>query len=328
MMHFQRSTREIAQAEPNRGRDASRPSAIPTKGWKDIFFRVVGQIGKDHVGLVAAGIAFYGLLAIFPAITALMAIAGLLYQPQELVGALEGISAVVPPDVSRILLDQAMQVAGSQQGGLTLGLTLGLALALWSASIGAGSMIEGLNMAYDERETRGYVILKLRTIAMTLIMIVAVIVAALLMIALPVALSFLAIAPWLERLIQLVAYIPMALVFVGGVIAFYRWGPDRNPAKLRWLTPGAVVASAVWLIVSIGFSVYVQNFSSYNETFGSLAGVIVMLMWMWLSAYVILLGAELNSEIEAQTARDSTIGQREPMGERNAVKADELGPAR
>ncbi|MCK0167406.1 YihY/virulence factor BrkB family protein [Jannaschia sp. S6380] len=321
------SAAQAQRIEPGRGRAADKPGAIPIAGWKDILKRVIGEISKDHVGLVAAGIAFYGLLAIFPAITALMAIAGLLYEPQELVAALEGVSKVVPPDVSQILLDQAKEVAGSQQGGLTLGLILGLLLALWSASAGVGSLIEGLNLAYDETETRGFVKLKLMTIFMTILMVLGVILAALLIIAVPVALAFLAFSPWMERLIQILSYVPLALLFVGGVVAFYRWGPDRSRAKLRWLTPGAILASVLWLVVSIGFSLYVQNFGSYNETFGSIAGVIVLLMWMWLSAYVILFGAEINSEIEAQTARDTTTGVREPMGHRGAVKADELGTA-
>lgn len=321
------SAAQAAREEPGRGRSAKTPTAIPMTGWKDIMKRVVGEIGKDHVGLVAAGIAFYGLLAIFPAITALMSITGLLYEPQELVAALEGVSQVVPPDVSEILLDQAKAVAGSQEGGLTLGLVLGLLLALWSASAGVGSLIEGLNLAYDETETRGFVKRKLITILMTILMVLGVIVAALLIVAVPVALSFLAFSATMETAIQVLAYVPLAFLFVGGVVALYRWGPDRARATWRWLTPGAIIASVLWLAVSIGFSVYVQNFGSYNETFGSIAGVIVLLMWMWLSAYVILFGAELNSEIEAQTARDTTTGQREPMGQRGAVKADELGTA-
>ena len=319
---------EIAAREPGRGRDSTRPTEIPAKGWLDILMRVKNEIAKDHVGLVAAGVAFYGLLAIFPAITALMSITGLLYNPVELVSALEGVTAVVPPDVSQILLDQARSVAESETGGLTLGLVLGLGLALWSASAGVGSLIEGINMAYDETETRSFVKLKAITIVMTLAMIVGVIVAGILAVVLPVTLSFLAISPMVETMIRILAYVPLALIVVGGVAVLYRFAPDRSRAKWRWLTPGSIAATLLWLVASVGFSVYVQNFGSYNETFGSIAGVIVVLMWMWISAYVILMGAELNSEIEAQTARDSTTGLREPLGHRGAVKADTVGAAR
>ncbi len=317
-----------AAEHPGRGRDAGSPMRIPARGWLDILWRIKDEVVRDHIGLVAAGIAFYGLLAIFPAITALMAFAGLVYAPSELVTAMQGLTAVVPDDVSRILLDQARSVADTQGGGLTLGLILGLSLALWSASTGVGSLIEGLNVAYDEEETRGFIKLRLITLAMTLALIFGLILAAILIVAVPVALAFLPVAPGMATAIQLVAYLPMALLFVGGVVGFYRWAPDRARAKWRWLTPGALLSSVLWLLASVGFSLYVQNFGSYNETFGSIAGVIVLLMWMWISAFVVLLGAEFNSEIEAQTARDSTTGPKAPMGERGAVKADELGHVR
>ncbi|CTQ48827.1 YihY/virulence factor BrkB family protein [Jannaschia donghaensis] len=319
------TTAEAVEAQPGRGRDATGPTKIPKKGLKDVLWRLKDEISNDNLFLVAAGVAFYGLLAIFPAITALMSVAGLLYRPEELVSVLEGASRVVPPDVSRILLEQAQSVAGSDEGGLTLGLALGFGLALWSASSGVGSLIQGLNVAYDEEETRSFVWLKLRTIAMTIAMIIGLIVAAALIVLVPIALDFVAFTPGIEMLIQLVAYVPLALIFIGGVSALYRWGPDRSKAEWKWLTPGALVSSVLWLIASVGFSVYVQAFGSYNETFGSIGGVIVLLMWLWISAIVILLGAELNSELEAQTARDTTTGEREPMGHRGAVKADELG---
>ncbi|WP_245190744.1 YihY/virulence factor BrkB family protein [Jannaschia formosa] len=286
------------------------------------------ELTADHVGLVAAGCAFYGLLAVFPAITALMSIAGLALAPDEVVSALDGVSSVVPEDVATILLDQATAVAGSQTGGLTLGLILGVALALWSASAGVGSLIEGLNVAYDETEERGFVKLKLLTLVLTLGMILGVLVAAVLIVALPIVLEMFAFTPWIETLIAWTRFLPLALLFLAGLALLYRFGPDRDGARLAWLTPGALLALVLWLIMSVGFSLYVSNFASYNETFGSLAGVIVLLTWMWLSAYVILIGAEVNSELEAQTARDTTTGRPEPMGQRGAVKADELGSAR
>ena len=322
------SARQADAREPGRGRGATSPTAIPSRGWKDIMLRVKDEISKDHVGLVAAGVAFYGLLAIFPAITAVMAITGLIYEPTELVGALEGVTALVPRDVATILLDQAEKVAGGEQGGLTLGLILGLGLALYSASAGVGSLMEGINLAYDEEETRGFVRLKLVTLALTLCMVVGVVLAAGLVIALPIALGFLAFSPAIETLIQWVAYVPLAAILVLGIAVLYRFGPDRDAARWAWLSPGTIAAAGLWLVASVGFSIYVANFGSYNETFGSLAGVVVLLMWMWISAYVILVGAEINSEAEAQTARDTTVGPREPMGHRGAVKADGLGAAR
>ena len=311
-----------------RGRDASNPAQIPAKGWKDILLRVKDELTADHVGLIAAGCAFYGLLAVFPAITALMAISGLLLEPNQVVGALEGSAGFLPQDVAQILLDQATEVAGSQTGGLTLGAILGVGLALWSASSGVGSLMEGLNVAYDEDEGRGFIRLKLITLALTLGMIFGVLVAAGLIVAVPIALDFLAFAPWVETVIAVVKFVPLALVFLGGLAILYRFGPDREDAELAWITPGALFATAVWILMSVGFSLYVANFRSYNETFGSLAGVIVLLTWMWLSAYIVLIGAELNAEMEAQTTHDTTTGPERPMGARGAEKADRLGEAR
>ncbi|MEM7640905.1 MAG: YihY/virulence factor BrkB family protein [Pseudomonadota bacterium] len=293
----------------------------------DVGKRVVTEMGRDHVTLVAAGVAFYGLLAVFPAITALIAITGLIYEPTELVAALEGITGVVPQDVATLLLDQARQVAGAQTGGLTFGLILGLGLALWSASAGVGSLIDGVNLAYDERDGRSFVVRKGLTLLMTLGMILGVILAAGLVIAVPVALNILVFAPWVEVLVRWLSYVPLAIIVIVGLGVLYRYGPDRQNATWVWLTPGAVVAAGLWLAASIGFSIYVQNFASYNETFGSVATVVILLMWMWISALVILFGAELNSELEAQTARDTTTGAREPIGHRGAVKADQVGDA-
>ena len=327
-IHRASSAAEADALQPDRGRAAARPGEIPRKGWLDILKRTITEFSADNVSLVAAGVAFYGLLAIFPAITALMAITGLLYEPQQLVEVLGGITAIVPPDVSTIILDQATAVASSQEGGLTLGLILGLGLALWSASAGVDALVTGINVAYDEEETRGFVRRKGTILLLTIGLIVGVIVAAALMIALPVVLQFVAWSPTLEAALGWLKFIPLALLVLMGLAVLYRYSPDRAAAKWRWLTPGTLIAGALWLVASIGFSVYVQNFASYNETFGSIAGVIVLLMWMWISAVVILLGAELNSEIEHQTARDTTAGEREPMGHRDAVKADTLGAAR
>ncbi|MBM2577810.1 YihY/virulence factor BrkB family protein [Jannaschia sp. Os4] len=322
------SPEEAARLQPGRGRDATKPTEIPAKGWSDVLKRTFAEISNDNVMLVAAGVAFYGLLAVFPAITALMSITGLLYSPDELVSVLEGVTAVVPPDVSEILLDQARAVASSAEGGLTLGLIVGVALALWSASAGVDALVTGINVAYDEEETRGFVRRKGMILLMTVGMIVGVILAAALVVVVPIVLAVVSWAPGMETAISVLKYVPLALIVLVGLGILYRYSPDRDAAKWRWLTTGTLIAGALWLVASIAFSIYVQTFGSYNETFGSIAGVVVLLMWMWISALVILVGAELNSELEHQTARDTTTGVREPMGHRGAVKADTLGAAK
>jgi len=313
--------------QSGRGRFAETPSQIPYKGWKDIAFRIKDQIGEDHVGLIAAGVAYYALLALFPTITALIAIGGLLIEPSQIVSQLSALTGLLPQEVSTIVIDQAKQVAGSEQGGLGLVAIFGLALALWSASRGMVSLIEGLNVAYDEEEKRGYVRLQITNLLLMLLLLVALLLGLGVSLVLPIILSNFYLGAATEIAITVVTFVAMIALTVVGLAVLYRYGPSRRNAQWRWLTPGAAVACVAWLIASAGFAFYVGNFGSYNESFGSLAGVIVMLTWLWISAYIVLLGAEINSEIEALTRHDTTVGEGRPMGERNAVKADTLGEA-
>lgn len=308
-----------------RGRHAEAPQEIPAKGWKDIALRVKDEVASDHVGLIAAGVAFYALLAIFPAITALMALAGLALDPPEVVAQLESMAGVLPQEAAQIVLDQAVAVAGSEEAGLGIAFLIGLLLALYSASKGMGSLIEGLNVAYDEEEERGFITLILWTLGLTLFLIVGLLLGLMATLAMPAVLNLIALPGWLETVLGLSRWVILALMTIFGLAAIYRYGPSRDAAEWRWLSPGAILACVIWMIASIGFSFYVSNFASYNESFGSMAGVIILLMWLWISAYIILLGAEFNAEIEAQTAEDTTVGSDEPMGSRGAAKADKLG---
>ncbi len=308
-----------------RGRHAEAPQEIPAKGWKDIALRVKDEVASDHVGLIAAGVAFYALLAIFPAITALMALAGLALDPPEVVAQLESMAGVLPQEAAQIVLDQAVAVAGSEEAGLGIAFLIGLLLALYSASKGMGSLIEGLNVAYDEEEERGFITLILWTLGLTLFLIVGLLLGLMATLAMPAVLNLIALPGWLETVLGLSRWVILALMTIFGLAAIYRYGPSRDAAEWRWLSPGAILACVIWMIASIGFSFYVSNFASYNESFGSMAGVIILLMWLWISAYIILLGAEFNAEIEAQTAEDTTVGRDESMGSRGAAKADKLG---
>lgn len=307
-----------------RNRHAEKPIDIPGRGWKAVLLRVLGEIGRDNVALVAAGVAFFGILALFPAITALMALAGLMLEPGDVTDQMQYLAELMPPQAAEIVMNQAIGVAGSREGGLGLAFVAGLALALYSASNGMGSLISGLNIAYDEREKRGFFRLKLATLALTLLLILGLVVGLAGVMALPPLLAFLGLPVWLETTLSVLRWMVLAVLTITGLAAIYRWGPSRCNAQWAWLTPGAIVACALWLIGSVGLSVYLNNFGSYNETFGSMAGVIVLLLWLWLSAFVVLLGAELNAEMEAQTASDTTIGKDRPMGQRGAVKADML----
>ncbi|MFN4100084.1 MAG: YihY/virulence factor BrkB family protein [Pararhodobacter sp.] len=310
------------------GREATNPTQIPKSGWADIGLRVWHSFNRDRISLMAAGVAFYALLAIFPAIAATIAIAGVFMQPSMLISQLETMREVLPADAADILFNQAVKVAQADSGSLGLAAALSLAIALYSASRGTSSMIQGLNVAYDEEEKRGFVKLFGITLALTLGLIFGGIIAFSLTALIPVALAFLGDDSLAATLVNWIRWPVLALFAILGLGLFYRIGPSRRPASWRWLAPGAVLACVLWIIASLGFSFYVSNFGNYNETFGTLGGVVVLLLWFWISALIVLLGAEVDAEIEAQTRYDTTTGRGRPMGKRGAVKADTLGPLR
>ena len=301
-----------------RGREAETPMEIPAPGWKDILFRVKDEIAADHVSLVAAGVAFYALLAIFPAVTALMALAGLVMEPAQVTAQLEALTNLIPKEAATIILDQAVAVT----------FLIGLGLALYSASKGVGSLMEGLNVAYDENETRGFVTKLIWTLGLTVMLIGVLLLGLAATLAVPAVVAFLALPDWVETLLTYGSWVLLAALTTLALAVLYRYGPARDDAEWKWLTPGSVIACILWIVASVGFSIYVSNFGSYNESFGSMAGAIILLMWLWISAFIVLLGAEFNSEMEAQTRKDSTTGPDEPMGHRDAVKADRLGRAK
>lgn len=308
-----------------RGRSADAPTEIPAKGWKDIAFRVKDEIAADHVGLIAAGVAFYALLAIFPALTAIMALSGMILDPTQVTEKLEKLTQMMPQEAAQIILDQAVAVSGSEKGGLGAAFIIGLLLAIYSSSKGIGSLIEGLNVAYDEEESRGFINKTLWTLGLTVFLIAGLLLGLIATLAVPAVLNIISLPAWLATVLALSRWIILALMTVFGLAVLYRYGPSRDDAKWKWLSPGAIVACVIWIVASIGFSIYVSNYGSYNESFGSMAGVIILLMWLWISAFIVMLGAELNAEIEAQTSTDTTVGPDEPMGTRGAEKADSLG---
>ncbi len=305
----------------SRGRNAEWPRHIPWRGWRDVLKRVWREIGDDRVSLVAAGIAFYGLLAIFPAIAALVGITGLLVDPEDLIAQFERIAAVMPQQAANILLDQSREVSSAGATALTSTVAISLILALYSSTKGTAALMQGLNIVYDEHEDRGFMQVTATKLLLAIGLILGVTFALALLVALPSVLALAGLESW-----ALLLRWPILLgVVVLGLAVLYRLAPSRRRAKWRWITPGAVVASISWLIGSALFSWYVTSFASYNQTFGTLGGVVILLTWFWLSAFVVLVGGELDAEMEAQTAKDSTVGEDLPMGERGAVKADTLG---
>ena len=307
-----------------RGRSADRPTQIDRRGWRDILIRTKNEAVADHVSMIGAGVAFYGLLALFPAIAATLSIWGLAFDSQQLEQQIETLAQFLPEQAAGLVRQQVNQVT-NHLGGLSIAAMGGIGLALYSASKGIKALIEGLNITYDEEEKRGFIKLNLVAFALTLMSIVALLVAIGLVIVVPALLGHLGQGPILQTAISLVRW---PILIVGAMIMLallYRFGPSRENPKWRWVTWGAAIATLIWVAVSIGFSIYVNNFSTYNRTYGSIGAVIILLTWLWLSACLALLGAEINAEMEHQTKHDSTTGRPRRLGERGAHVADDVG---
>ena len=306
------------------GANADSPMEMTAKGWKQVLLRTFKQISSDHVMLVAAGVTFYVLLALFPALAALVSIYGFFADPatiQEQIGALQG---VLPGGALEIIEEQLKTLASQDNSKLGLTFLIGLGVALWSANGGMKSIIEALNIAYEEVEKRSFVKLTLTAFAFTLGALVFVIVALFGVVAVPALIQNLALGPVVEPLMNWLRWPLMFAAVALFITLVYRYGPSRDPAKWRWLTGGALLAAVLWVVVSVLFSWYVANFGSYNETYGSLGAAIGFMTWIWISTIIVLACAELNSELEHQTQRDSTTGPDEPMGQRGAVMADRV----
>jgi membrane protein len=313
--------------ERERGRSADTPSEIPARGWKDILVRVYREISDDRVMAIAAGVTFYVLLAIFPAVAALVSIYGFFADPQTIAEHLNEVSAFLPGGAVEIIGEQINRVVA--QGEATLGATflIGIAVSLWSANAGIKALIDALNVVYDETEKRSFIKLNALSLAFTTGIIGFMLVALGAMVVLPVILDYVGLGSVGETIIKLLRW-PILLLGVGlGIACIYRYGPSRDKAKWRWITWGSALASIMWLAASILFSWYAANFGSYNKTYGSLGAAIGFMMWIWLSTIVILLGAELDAEMEHQTARDTTEGPPRPLGARGATMADTVGEA-
>jgi membrane protein len=311
-----------------RGREAGTPRDIPARGWKDILWRVKDQIKEDRLSIIAAGVAFYGLLAVFPGLIALVAIYGLAFDPAQVeqqVGALRG---VLPPQAAEVLLGQLHDLTTTDSAALGFGAVAGILLALWSASAGMRTLMEALNVAYDEDEKRGIIAFYGTALLLTLGAIFGTVIALSLVVAMPVALNFLGLGDALKWLISIGGVVILVITVMLGLAITYRFGPSRKTPQWRWVSWGAVIATLLWIVGSVLFSIYVTRFGNYNETYGSVGAIVILLMWFLLSSYAVLIGAELNAEMERQTRKDTTSGGEKPMGGRGAYAADTVGESK
>ena len=309
------------------GLQADKPSEIPKRGWMQIVKRAWKEAKKDAVPLLAAGVAFYAFLALVPTLIALVLLYGLVSSPAQVQEQVESFGSALPSEVEELLETQMNSLVETSDRALGIGLIIALLLALWSASGGISNLITALNVAYDEEDERGFIKSRLLALGLTLGAIVFMVLAVALVAALPVLLDALDLPGWLKALVQAGRWLGLVIAVIVALAILYRLGPDRDAPKIRWLSVGAIVATVLWVIGSVGFSLYVDNFGSYGKTYGTLAGVVVLLLWLWLSSYAALLGAEVNAEMEQQTIKDSTTGEPEPLGQRDAVKADSIPDA-
>jgi membrane protein len=307
------------------GREAERPSEIPPRGWFAVLKRVKAEVKDDNVSLLAAGVAFYAMLALFPAIIAVVTVYGMVADPKRVQSQVNQFARSLPKGADELLTQQLTNVVTAGRQALSIGLVLSLLALLWSVSSGVQGLIKSLNVIYDERETRGFVKLRGLSLLLTIGAIVVTVVALALITVFPGVIDNFGLGRAGQLAASIARWVLLAVLVLIALGVVYRLGPDRANPRWRWVSLGAVVALVLWLLGSVGFSYYVDNFSKYNQTYGALAAVIILLLWLFLSAFAVLLGAEFDAETERQTARDTTTGPERPLGRRDAEVADTLG---
>lgn len=306
-------------------RDAHSPWAMPWGGWKAVLWRSWNEASDDNIGLIAAGVAFYGFLALVPLLGAVVLSYGLVADPVTVLHDVRGLSTILPREIAAVIGDQLLGLVRSPDERKGFGILFALGIALFGARNGAGAIIAALNIAYEEKEKRNFVWVNLTAIAITLGAVLAAVLAAIAMTALGALDRLLPFAPEALLLVGKVAsHVLLTLAGAAGAAALYRFGPSRAKPRWTWITPGSLLAALLWLALTLGFGAYVRYVGRFDATYGSLGAIVALLTWLYLSAYVLLFGAELNSELEHQTEHDTTTGAPQPLGQRRAWVADNV----
>jgi membrane protein len=317
----------LSKASTNRGRTAEQPQQIPASGWWDIIVRVKSDLSRDNVSLVAGGLAMYALLSLFPALAATVSFYGLLFTPADVIKHMNALSGLVPPGVRDMFNSGLQDVARRQTGTLTVAAMLAVLVALASARSGMASLMQATNIAYQEREKRGFFERMTISVVFTLAAILSFIVMLLLAVAVPMVIKAFISSSWVESVVATLRWALLWAFAVLGLAVTYRFAPARELARWRWVTWGSVVAATLWVTGSLVFAFYLRTFGSYARMYGALGGVVVLLMCFYLSSFFVVLGAEINAEMERQTQQDTTEGAEVPMGQRGAQAADSVGPS-
>jgi membrane protein len=306
------------------GRAARTPMGIPWRGWRQVIGRTYREISSDRISLVAAGCAFYATLALFPSISMLVSLYGLVFDPATVEPQLATLQGVLPPEAYTLIANWVHTLVSRGSGTLGASLLISTLIALWSSATGTKAMLSALNLAYEETERRSFIRFHLVGLFMTFCAIVGAILGIAILVFIPVVIDFLGMSAYAKQYLRAGSLALLLLFVLLSLSLLYRYGPSRSTARWHWVTPGSLLATILWLIVSVGFSFYVGHIASYDATYGPLGAVVGVMMWFWVTAYVVLLGAELNAELELQTATDSTDGPARPMGQRGAFVADHV----
>ena len=318
-------TKGPASEEAGRGREAEAPHEIPPKGLKDVLFRVAAEVMEDRVTLIAAGVTYYLLLALFPAMGALVSLYGFVADPTTIATHIGFLSQIFPRGSFDLILSQLTALTQQKPGALSLGFITGLLIAIWSANNGVKALCDAMNVAYGEEEKRGIVEFNLLSLGFTFGLLIFAVVLIFAIGVIPAILAYFWLGEWTDLLTRIGRWPIILALVMTGIVLLYHYGPSRERAKFVWLSWGAVFSTLCWLLSSFVFSYYLDNFANYNATYGTLGALIGFMVWIWISVIIIIVGAEINAELEHQTRKDSTTGPPRPMGERGAYVADTVG---
>ena len=309
-----------------RGRKAGAPNQIPMAGWFDVMWRVWRQLADNQVNMLAAGVAFYSLLSLFPAMAALISLWALVFDPHELAEQIGELAPLMPRDAARLIQERALVISSNTDTGLSLTALVSVLIAMFVASKGVRGLLVGLNIVYGEEEKRSFFLRSLVVAGLTLGLMLASLAAIGFVALFPLVIGWFGLEGPLVTLIVWLRWPVLLLGMMATIGVLYRVGPYRRAPRWEWVSVGTVTATLLWLLGSTGLSLYVSQVANMDELYGSLGAVIVLMLWFWLSSFVVLLGAEINAEMERQTRHDTTVGEPRPMGERGAYAADTLGP--
>ncbi len=307
---------------PYRGEEAQWPHQIPIKGWIDIGKRVWHEMKIDHVQIVSAGVGFYFFLSIFPTIVAAISIYSLILEPSQIQEQVSRLNLVMPDQAFGMITDFLRPILEQSKQEIGWGLFVSVMISIWSANKGTSALFQGINIAYDEVDTRGIIKKNLLTLIFTLAGLVIGLLSLLIVIFFPLLIENIGLPAQIEKMLTWLRWVILGFILIFTLSVVYKIAPNRRSPRFRWASWGAILGTALWLGGSMLFSWYVSNFGSYADLYGSFAAVAILLLWLFLTAFIILIGAEINSEMEHQTRYDTTIGVERPMGERNAWHAD------